>query len=163
MIPHLLEKTHGLMRNLQKNGVKCSKWKWISQKMKYFVFWKFHNWSICFCPTNLVSFSKLDPRLSFKKTRLRKYACNVEQEPIKVVKLIFEHPVVNFHRIKLKFFTHLRHDFYKNRAFPSVPWHSLQNFSDFAENDHISVFWAETTKNEVRNWKKIVLRYGGKF
>jgi len=43
--------------------------------------------------TNVVSSSKLDHRLSFKRTRLQKYACSVEQEPIKVVKLIFEHPV----------------------------------------------------------------------
>ncbi len=62
-------------------------------KMKHFDFLKFHNWSICFCSTNVVSFSKLDHRLSFKETRLQKYACSVEQEPIKVVQLIFAHPV----------------------------------------------------------------------
>ena len=44
-------------------------------------------------PTNVVSFSKLDPRLSFTRNRFKSYAFNVEQEPIKVVKLIFEHPV----------------------------------------------------------------------
>ena len=60
--------------------------------------------------------------------------------------------------------TQLRHDFYKHRASPSVPWHSFKKLSDFAENDHIYVFWAETTENNIKNFKKkFVLRYGGKF
>jgi hypothetical protein len=37
--------------------------------------------------------------------------------------------------------------------------------SDFAENAHISVFWTETAKNEVRNFSRNfrVWRNGGKL
>ena len=52
----------------------------LSLKIKHFVFCKFHNRSFRFCPRKLVSSSKLDPRLSFKNTRLQNNACNSEQE-----------------------------------------------------------------------------------
>ncbi len=54
----------------------------------------------------------------------------------------------------------------KTRFCKDRPWLGTitKRFSDFAENIHISVFWAETTENEVRNLKKnFVARCGGKF
>ena len=41
----------------------------------------------------------------------------------------------------------LRHAFYKDRVWLGTV---CKIFLDFAENVHISVFWAETAKNEVR-------------
>ena len=46
---------------------------------------------MCFCPINLVSFSKLHPRLSFEKNRLQNYARNVEQKSIKFLKWLLAH------------------------------------------------------------------------
>ncbi len=46
-----------------------------------------------FFPTNVVSFSKLEPRLSFIRNRFEIYVVIVKQELIKLVQLIFAHPV----------------------------------------------------------------------
>ena len=48
----------------------------------------------------------------------------------------------------------LRDDFSKHRALPKVPWHSADLFFVFAETDHIGVFWAETSENNVKIFLK---------
>ena len=49
--------------------------------------------SMHFFPTSVVSFFKLEPRLPFTINRFENYAVIVKQEPIKLVQLIFAHPV----------------------------------------------------------------------
>ena len=46
-----------------------------------------------FFQTNVVSFFKLEPRLSFTRNSFENYAVIVKQEPIKLFQLIFAHPV----------------------------------------------------------------------
>jgi hypothetical protein len=48
---------------------------------------------------------------------------------------------------QLSLTSHLRRGFCKDRVWLGT---RTKRFSDFAENVHISVFWAETTENEVR-------------